>query len=224
MKMSEFKSLNADVAAHVDVLIQHSENYYAVCKKVAASADDEPGRFAMMLARQAIGNELVSRLYRLIKDDADGNNFPLLMAYLRDEKLMLELMSGFNYDGRKTIEELRNHRDSALGLFDDVRSSLRFERVTVYRARYVAHRVPQPRALKKYGSEADVHSLSAADLRWLSDNLSLVLTKTAYMIDRSDFPADDIGHMAEDEANALWGLPEPKQRHFLADVIGSSDE
>lgn len=224
MTLSEFRSINTDVAQHIDVLIQHSENFYAVCKKLAKTDEDEDGRSALMLTRQAVGNELVSRLYRLIKNDVDGINVPLLISYLNDDELLVEMMPTFNHDGRKSIQDLYDLRGDILARFEDVGNSLRFQQLIVYRARYIAHRVPQPGVLKKARAEADVHELSAADLRWLSDNLSIIVDKIAYMIDRSGFPADNISHAAEDQANALWGLPAPSRRHYLSEVLQSSKD
>lgn len=221
--LSEIRELSVDLAKHVDVLIQHSENYYAISQAVA-NAGPEIGNKARLLARQAIGSETVSRLYRLIKDDSDAWNYPRLISRLKDHELLKSLMPSFNYDGRKTFEELRQLRDEVIALFEQVANSLEFEKLTVYRTRFVAHRAPHPRTLKNFRPEADVVELSSAELRWLTDVLSVIADKVAYMIDRSGFPADDIAHMAQDEAHALWGLPAPIKRQSLKDVVDSPDQ
>ena len=33
--LAEFEILRADLTGHVDVLIQHSENYYVICREAA---------------------------------------------------------------------------------------------------------------------------------------------------------------------------------------------
>ena len=220
--LSELRELTADLAAHLDVLIQHSENYYAISQAVA-NAGPKVGTRARFLTRQAIGSETVSRLYRLIKNDKDAWNYPKLMRKLEDQELLESLMPSFNHDGRKSFEELAKLRDEAVALFEQAANSLEFEKLTVYRAKLVAHRAPKPRALKKARPEADVVELSSAELRWLTDVLSVVADKVAYMIDRSGFPADDIAHLAQDEAYALWGLPAPTQRRSLKDVVDRAD-
>lgn len=218
--LSRIRELSADLAMHVDVLIQHSESYYAVSQAVV-NAEPELGNIARMLARQAIGSEIVSRLYRLIKNDSDAWNYPSLLRMLDDDELLVSLMPSFNHDGRKTFEELRQIRDEVAALFGQIANSLAFEKLIVYRTRFVAHRTPHPGTLKRFRPEADVVELSSAELRWLTDVLSIIADKVAYMVDRADFAADEIAHMAQDEAHALWGLPPPTKRRSLNDVLGT---
>jgi hypothetical protein len=215
--VSEFKLISDDIAAHVDVLIKHSENYYVICREVP-KFDGKLGCKAIYLTKQAIGSEIVSRLYRLIKNDPDAWNFPLLIERLQDDTFLPQLLPSFNHDGRKSLLELKALRDEVTALFAAVQDSSNFKRLSVYRARFVAHRVPYPRDLKKFGSEADVIDLTSAELRWLTDLLSIILDKVYYMIDRSGFAADDITYEAQDETCALWGVQPPKIRLSLKDV------
>ncbi|WP_273145888.1 hypothetical protein [Oceanicaulis alexandrii] len=222
ISISEIRERSVDLAAHVDVLIQHSENYYALSQAVA-EARARTGDRARMLTRQAVGSEIVSRLYRLIKNDSDAWNYPWLINHLKGDELLEKLMPTFNHDGRKTFRELVQLRDEVLSLFDKVASSLEFQKLSVYRQKFVGHRVPKPRDLRKFSPEADVVELSSSELRWLTDVLSVIADRTAYMIDRSSFPADQIAHMAQDEAHALWDLPAPENRKSLKDVYGQTD-
>ena len=213
--LADFEVLRADLTAHVDVLIQHSENYYVICRE-AAKREPEPGGRAFNLIRRAVGHEIVSRLYRLIEDISGGNHFPLMMGQLANDALLAQMMPVFNHDGRKSLAELKQLRDEVLQLFDGVRSSDQFGKTEIYRHRFVAHRLPQPGRLTKLPPSANVTELSSKDLRWLTDSLADIADKVAYMVDRSGFPAKDIAHLAEDEAHELWGLELPKRPSRLS--------
>ncbi len=216
--LDEFNTLRADLWGHVDVLIQHSENYYVLCRE-GVKREPEAGGRSFNLIRRAVGHEIVSRLYRLIEKTPGGKHFPLMMEQLRDDTLLSLIMPTFNYDGRKTLPELKRLRDEVLKLFEGIRTSDQFGKTEIYRHRFVAHRIPQPGRLKSLPSSADVTELSSKDLRWLTDSLADIVDKVAFMAERSSFPAEDIARIAENEAHDLWGLTRPKRPSLLSSLF-----
>tara|TARA_R110002051_G_C8731067_1_gene497869 strand:- start:1519 stop:2190 length:672 start_codon:yes stop_codon:yes gene_type:complete len=212
--LEDFDELRNDLFSHVDVLIQHSENYYVLCREAAKREPVDGGR-AFNLIRRAVGHEIVSRLYRLIEDSNDATNFPLLMRMLNDDSILQLLMPSFNHDGRQSFADLVGLRDGVLEQFEDVQKSEYFQKVDVYRNRFVAHRVPSPRNLKRYPPSANVTELSSAELRWLTDSLAAIANRINYMSARSGFPAEDIARLAQFEAHALWNLKPPAEPDFL---------
>jgi len=210
----EFNALRDDLVRHIDVLIQHSENYYVLCSE-AVERESKPGGRAFNLIRRAAGHEIVSRLYRLIEGSLDANNVSKLMAQLADDSLLEQMFLHFNHDGRKTFEELSSLRDDVLENFAGVRNSDFFKKVDIYRNRFVAHRAPSPRNLNKFPPNANVTVLSSAELRWLTDSLCAIANKINYMADRNSFPAEDIAWLAKCEAHELWGLAPPEKKDFL---------
>lgn len=212
--LAEFEKVRADLAGHVDVLIQHSENYYVICRE-AVNREPEPGGRAFNLIRRAVGHEIVSRLYRLIEGISGGSHFPSMMKQLADDSLLDQIMPVFNYDGRKSLNELILLRDEVLRTFDDISASDEFAKTQIYRHRFVAHRLSQPRDLKRLPPSADVTELSSKELRWLTDSLADIVGKVAYMMNRGGFPAADIAQMAQDEAHELWGLEPPKRSSVM---------
>jgi len=111
--LAEFNSLRADLWRHVDVLIQHSENYYVICRE-AVKREPEPGGRSFNLIRRAVGHEIVSRLYRLIENISGGNHFPAMITQLSDDGLLSAMMPTFDHDGRKSLPELKRLRDEVL--------------------------------------------------------------------------------------------------------------
>jgi len=208
MTSEQFDDLRNDLFGHVDVLIQHSENYYVLCREAAKREPIDGGR-AFNLIRRAVGHEIVARLYRLIEGSTDATNFSLLIRTLSKEDTLQALFPRFNHDNRKSIQELRQLKDEVVDQFEHVSNSEFFQKVDIYRNRFVAHRLRNPRNLKKFSPSADVQELSSADLRWLTDSLAAIADKVNYMSDRSGFPADDIVRFAQSEAHALWGLEPP---------------
>lgn len=221
VSIGDFEKLRADLTLHVDVLIQHSENYYVMCREAEKREQDSGGR-TFNLMRRAVGHEIVGRLFRLIEDSTDGNHFSLLMQYLAADHLLDQMMPKFNHDGSKSLADLKALRDEVLQMFDTVRTSDQFGRTEIYRHRFVGHRVPQPRKLKKLPPTADVTTLSSAELRWLTDSIAEILNKVAYMTDRSGFPAKEIAHLAEYEAHEFWGLEPPKSPDLIDYLTGRS--
>jgi len=199
---------------HVDVLIQHSENYYVLCREAAKREPVDGGR-AFSLIRRAVGHEIVSRLYRLIEKSPDAISFPQLMRMLEDNSTLQLFMPSFNHDGQKSFEELIGIRDGVVEQFKSILESEYFQKVDIYRNRFIAHRVRNPRNLQKYPPSANVTELSSAELRWLTDSLSAIADKINYMSDRSGFPAEDIARIAQNEAHSLWGLEPPQEPDFL---------
>ena len=221
VSMADFEKLRADLELHVDVLIQHSDNYYVMCRE-AERRIQEPGGKTFELMRRAVGHEIVARLYRLIENISNGNHFSLLMEYLADDDLLNHMMPKFNHDGSKSLSELKAIRDDILQRFDTVRSSDQFARTEIYRHRFVGHRLPQPGKLKKLPPSADVNTLSSAELRWLTDSIAEILNKVAYMCDRSEFPAKNIAELAEREAHEFWGLEPPKGTDVIDYLTGKN--
>jgi hypothetical protein len=217
----KFKLICEDVAAHLDVLIKHSENYYFLCRRIA-ECQGNTGDKALYLTKQAVGSEIVSRTYRLIKEDNDAWGFPLLIDMLADDNFLEEMLPSFIHDGRKSPQDLINLREEVKLRFENISRSLNFKRLVIYRARFIAHRVQEPRDIKSFPQEANVLELSSAELRWLADNLSVVMDKIQYMVDRGGFPADQIAREAQDEASALWGLPPPQLHESLSDLLNKT--
>tara|TARA_R110000850_G_scaffold13518_5_gene43740 strand:- start:322 stop:993 length:672 start_codon:yes stop_codon:yes gene_type:complete len=211
--LEDFNHLRNDLFGHLDVLIQHSENYYVLCREAAEREHIYGGR-AFNLIRRAVGHEIVSRLYRLIETSSDARHFQRLMQMLEDNSTLQLLLPRFNHDGLKSFEDLITLRDGVVEQFAGIRASEYFHKVDIYRNRFVAHRVPHPYNLKKYTPTADVTELSSAELRWLTDSLSAIAERVNYMSDRSGFPADQIARMAQNEAHALWGLEPLKEPDF----------
>lgn len=206
-KLDTFDELHQDLRDHVDVLIQMSETYY-VLSQLLPERLAQPGGSAFRLLRQALGMEIVGRLYRLIETSDDGRHFHALRDLLSDDALIDEMLPTFNHDGRKSRAELTALRAEILKFIDDIHASDEFKKVDVYRQRYVGHRVPNPRKLAKHGPSADVHTLSSADLRRLTDGLAVVCDKVAYARERSMFASNDIAAFAKENALALWGAIE----------------
>lgn len=211
--LEDFVELKNDLFGHVDVLIQHSENYYVLCREAAKRVPFEGGR-AFDLIRRAVGHEIVSRLYRLIEDSQDATNFPLLVRMLEDDTTLQMLMPSYNHDDRKSFSDLVRLRDEVLEQFEGVQKSEYFQKIDVYRNRFVAHRVPNPRNLKRYPASANVKELSSAELRWLTDSLAAIADSINYMSNRSGFPAREIAQLAKYEAHALWNLEPPDEPDF----------
>ncbi len=217
--LADFEKLRDDLVLHVDVLIQHSENYYVMCREAETRRDGQGGK-TFELMRRAVGHEIVARLYRLIESIPNGNHFSLLIEYLADDDLLNQMMPKFNHDGSKSLNDLKVIRDEILQTFDIVRTSDQFARTEIYRHRFVGHRLPQPGKLKKLPPTADVTSLSSAELRWLTDSIAEILNKVAYMYDRGEFPANDIARMAEYDAHEFWGLEPPKGTDVIEYLTG----
>lgn len=126
--LSDFKLICRDVSMHVDVLIKHSENYYFACIR-AATPGGKIGDKALQLTKQAIGSEIVSRLYRLIKDDQDAWGFPKLIKQLAHDDFLEQLMPAFNHDGRKSLSDIKLLRDEVAELFENISGSIIFEKL-----------------------------------------------------------------------------------------------
>ena len=219
--IEEFENLLADLTLHVDVLIQHSENYYVMCREATNREADGSGR-TFNLIRRAVGHEIVARLYRLIEDIPDGTHFSLMMELLSEDQLLGQMMGSFNHDGRKSLADLKALRDEVIQLFESARKSDYFAKTEIYRHRFVGHRIPQPRKLKKLSPNADVTTLSSAELRWLTDSLSNILDKVSYMVNRGGFPASEIAQIAEDDSHQLWGLEPPKRPNAIDYLLGKN--
>ena len=217
--LEDFDNLRDDLFKHVDVLIQYCESYYVLCREAVKREPVDGGR-AFILIRRAVGHEIVSRLYRLVERTSDSTNFRKLMRKLTDNSTLQLLMPRFNHDGEKSFEDLVGIRDQVLEQFRCIQESENFQKLDVYRNRFVAHRLSSPSNLRKYPPSADVTELSSAELRWLTDSLSAIADRVNYMSDRSGFPADGIARMAQNEAHALWGLEPLKDPDFPEGFFG----
>jgi len=188
----------------VDILIQHSENYYVMCDLLHSNKKLATSR-TFKLTRMAVGFEMVNRIYRLTDKAKDSINFGILGdKYLREEIINHALFMRFNSDKTKDKKEFD-------AILQEIRSSIEkiyrcpeLEKVKIFRHRYTAHMIPRPRDLDKFGPDADVDQMNSSDLRLLTDRLVFVLDRVEYLSKRSMFGSEDRGRMAKREALELW--------------------
>ena len=200
----DFQTLIRRLKNGIDLLIQHSENFYVMSEfRDAKKAFAESNTFGLM--RQAIGFEIVNRIYRLIDKQPDSLSFVTLKKiYLQQQKFLQILFAHFNYDGRKTEQEFHDHVNQIIDLIESVQKSGELEKITIFRTRYTAYMVPTPGVLKKFDSESDVHTLQSSDLRLLTDTLATAIDKVKYLEERGMIDLKFIAENARNESLALW--------------------
>ena len=202
----EFRTLVLRLKNGIDLLIQHSENFYVMSELLdAKTAFADSRTFGLM--RQAIGFEIVNRIYRLTDKQPDSLSFVTLKKnYLQQHDFLQILFTHFNYDGGKTEQEFHDHVNQTINLIENVQKSGELEKITIFRTRYTAHMIPNPGVLKKFDGESDVHTLQSSDLRLLTDPLATAIDKVKYLEERGMIDLRFIAENARNESLGLWGL------------------
>jgi len=124
--------------------------------------------------------------------------------YLQNSEFKHVLFAHFNYDKRKKEQEFQDLINEISELIDNTRNSSEFEKVTIFRNRYTAHMIPNPRDLRKFDGNSDVHILQSNELRLLIDTLATAIDKIKYLEERSMIDFKSIAKMAREESLALW--------------------
>jgi AbiU2 len=198
VSIAKFKSASKTVRAHVDVLVQFSEIYYLM-SKLKSKKIEEPGGQTFLLLWRAVGFELASRLYRLLeKADLEHLHLGTLNEMLSDD-LLEELFVAANKHSRTAFRRTRNEIAKKLST---LRGSASYGRVAIFRQRFVAHRVTNPRDLKKY-PWADVQDLKIADLIYLIEGVGLLTQKIA-VLEGKPFRWKRVAEDASQDAKDLW--------------------
>lgn len=213
----EFDALKKRLHWNTDVLIQMSESYYRLCTKLDGWPPQHEGIMALRAIRQAVGFEIVNRLYRLTDTKSAAQSFPKLSKrYLQDDAFCDGLFASRADLDRAEFEKWRS---GIIKLVGDILASPERRRLEIFRHRYTGHAIPSPVRLEEFGADADIHSLSSAELRKITDGLSGAVDMLLHIADGSSFPYEDIAKWAQESFDALFGDSTPTPS-FLNEELG----
>ena len=223
--LAEFKAMFHEITTRVNVLIQQAENYYYKPKLMAARRY-EPGGQTFLLIWRTIGFEIAARLYRLLERDARNHHLQALSTMLKDDALLLQMLPSYNRTGKRTEAGLRRARNAIVRDIKTLQKSRVFARMEIFRIRFVAHRQPEPRHLKRLPrsmqKNANVQNMKAADIRELTERVSDICVRIGDLIAYSNFSPETTASLARRDAKDLWE-PAPPDEDMLAFLGRKSD-
>lgn len=117
----------------INILIQHSENHYVMSELREANKTFADSK-TFGLTRQAVGFEIVNRIYRLTDKFEDSENFDVLkQKYLENKLFVDKLFSNFNSDNRKTRLDFDCLLQDVVNMIADLYQSSELKRLKVFR-------------------------------------------------------------------------------------------
>lgn len=212
---AEFEAVSRDVRSRVDVLVQLSEVYFLMSDLREKRVHERGGR-SFDLLRRATGFELAARLYRLLERGSDKHHhLATLSKMLSSETLLDDLFAAANKSGRKSRAAFGRARDAIAARLFTLQGSIQYQRIEVFRHRFVGHRLPTPGILTKLSPKADVQDLRTKDLRYVIRRVGALCENVAALEGHGGFRWQVTAELASSDAKALWDDPADNPLSFL---------
>jgi hypothetical protein len=110
----------------------------------------------------------------------------------------------YNHDGRKDRDNFNESLEAVLNKIEKLYKSSEKWKVSIFRHRFVAHLVPNPRDLKHLPSSADVQRLLQPQIKEIVDEIASIIDHILFLDNRDMFPKGDIIHLTLKDCKELW--------------------
>ncbi|HPF21921.1 MAG TPA: hypothetical protein PK417_00490 [Hyphomonas sp.] len=203
--VAKLEEILHDITTRTDVLIQTAEVYYFMCRHLR-HMKYRPGEKSYKLTRHAVGYELVSRICRLTETDVSNHGYSGLLHRLDEGQLVKDILSGARFQGKVSSREFKQGINAVKSELRALQKSVAYQRILVFRHRFVGHIQPDPRIVtdKTVKAGADVQTAEVRDFRKVVKRIGDLNVQTNKVLRGRPIDTQTIALLARDNVRELW--------------------